>query len=45
MCFFLEIQTCKQQNDEETQETGVREPFISQNQHSINELDNEGIII
>lgn len=45
MFFFLEIQTCTQHNDVETQELGVREPFISQNQHSINELDNEGIII
>lgn len=44
MC-LLEFPTCTQHNDVETQETGERVPFLSQKQHSVNELDNEGTII
>lgn len=41
---LLGIQTCTQHNDIETQEAGERESLISQNQHAVSELDEEGMI-
>lgn len=40
---LIGIQTCKKHTDVETLE--AREPFLNQNQHAVNELDEEGMRI